>query len=179
MTPAAKKKKRVRKPPAWLRPVSAALAVLAVFALLHALVFDIRPVQGASMEPTLREGEWVLILRPGFALREPRYGDLAVFTPGVAGNAWIKRIVGLPDDVLHAEGGQLYRNGEPVSERYLAQATPPFSAIKAWHDEYLVLGDARMNSADSREPVIGSIPRGRLQGKPVYVIWPPSAWRSL
>ena len=178
-TPTAKKHKRVRRPPAWLRPVSAVSAVLAVLLFLYALMFDIRPVQGDSMEPTLREGEWVLILKPGFALRVPRYGDLAVFTPDVAEEAWIKRVVGLPGDVLHAESGQLYRNGEPVNERYLDEATPSFSAIKSWTDEYLVLGDHRMNSSDSREHVIGAIPRDHLLGKAIYVVWPPSAWRPL
>jgi signal peptidase I len=131
------------------------------------------------MEPTLYEGEWVLIIKPGFALRAPRYGDLAVFTPDAAGDAWIKRVVGLPGDVLHAEDGQLYRNGEPVSERYLAETTPAFSAIKSWSDEYLVLGDHRMNSSDSREHFIGAIPRAQLHGRATFVVWPPSAWRSL
>ncbi|MCL2544903.1 MAG: signal peptidase I [Clostridia bacterium] len=179
MTPAAKKKKRVRRPPAWLRPVSAVAAVLAVLFLLYTLMFDVRPVQGDSMEPTLFEGEWVLILKPGFALRVPRYGDLAVFTPEVTDDAWIKRVVGLPGDVLHAEGGQLYRNGEPVNEDYLAETTPAFSAIKSWAGEYLVLGDHRMNSSDSREHVIGAIPRDHLLGKAIFVVWPPSAWRLL
>ncbi|MCL2810714.1 MAG: signal peptidase I [Clostridia bacterium] len=179
MTLAAKKKKRIRRPPAWLRPVSALSAVLAIILLLYALVLDLRPVQGDSMEPTLHEGEWVLILRPSFALRGPKYGDLAVFIPAAVGDAWIKRVVGLPGDVLHAEEGRLYRNGEPVSEGYLAETTPAFSAIKSWSNEYLVLGDHRTNSSDSREQVIGAIPRNQLHGRAVYVIWPPSAWRPL
>jgi len=179
MTPAAKKKNRVRRPPVWLRPVSAISAVLAVLVLLHSVLFDVRPVQGESMEPTLHQGEWLLIFKPAFALREPRYGDLAVFIPSAADDAWVKRVVGLPGDVLHAESGQLYRNGEPVNERYLIETTPAFSAIKSWTNEYLVLGDHRMSSSDSREHVIGAIPRDCLLGRAAYVIWPPSAWRSL
>jgi len=179
MTPAAKKKKRVRRPPKWLRPVSAMSIVLLTLLLLRTLVFDIRPVQGDSMAPTLHEGEWVLILRSDFTLRGPRYGDLAVFTPEAVGDAWIKRVVGLPGDVLHAEGGQLYRNGEPVNERYLAETTPAFSAIKSWVNEYLVLGDHRTGSSDSREHVIGAIPRAQLSGRAIQVVWPPSAWRAL
>lgn len=175
----AKRRTRARRAPAWLRPASVVLAALAAAALLRALVFDIRPVQGQSMEPTLRDGEWVLILKPAFALRQPRYGELAVCTTDASGDAWIKRVVGLPGDVLHAENGQLYRNGEPVSEPYLAEATPAFSAIKSWADEYLVLGDHRVNSSDSRLSVVGAIPRNYLRGRAVLVVWPPSAWRGL
>lgn len=179
MTSADKKRKRIRRPPPWLRPVSAMSALLAALLLLYMLVFEIRPVQGNSMEPTLYEGEWVLIFKPSFVLRVPRYGELAVFTPDVAGDAWIKRVVGLPGDVLYAEDGQLYRNDEPVEEEYLAESTADFSAIKSWSDEYLLLGDHRMSSSDSRENVIGAIPRAQLRGRATYVVWPPSAWRWL
>jgi signal peptidase I len=174
-----KQKKRVRRAPAWLRPVSAAVVILAAAALLRVFVFDARPVLGESMEPTLREKEWVLIFKPAFDLRQPRYGDLAVFSPGAAGDDWIKRVIGLPGDVLHAENGLLYRNGEPVYEPYLAETTPAFSAIKSWDGEFLVLGDHRTSSTDSREHVIGAIPQDRLLGKAFFVIWPPSSWRPL
>ncbi len=175
----AKRVTRKRHTPTWMKAASALLAVLALVLLLRAVVFDVRPVQGSSMEPTLREGEWVLILRNTYVLREPRYGELAVCVTDAATDDWIKRVVGLPGDMLHAEGGRLYRNDVPVDEPYLVEETPAFSAIKSWSEEYLVLGDHRNNSTDSRLAVVGAIPRDHLRGHAVLVVWPPSAWRSL
>ena len=170
---------RARRPSRWLRAASTVATVLVLLWALRLLLFDIRPVQGQSMDPTLHEGEWVLIVKSIYALRAPHYGELAVCTPEAANDAWIKRIVGLPGDVLRAERGVLYRNGEPVDEPYLSEGTPPFSDIKSWEDEYLLLGDHRGNSSDSRLSVIGSIPRKQLRGQAVCVIWPPAAWRAL
>lgn len=170
---------RVRRTPAWLRFASVPVIAFVFLWILHLLVFDVRPVQGASMEPTLHGGEWVLIAKPAYALREPRYGELAVCTPAVSSDAWIKRILGLPGDILRAENGQLYRNDEAVYEPYLSEDTPAFSAIKSWEGEYLLLGDHRGNSSDSRLSIVGAIPREQLRGQALLVIWPPKAWRSL
>ena len=179
MSLAVKKRTRVRRPPPWLRPASIVMVAFVALLALHAWVFDIRPVQGQSMEPTLHDGEWVLIFKPAFALRQPRYGELAVCTTDATDSALIKRVVGLPGDVLSAERGRLYRNDEPVDEPYLIEDTPAFSAIKSWAGEYLVLGDHRLDSSDSRRHDIGAIPRERLRGHAVLVVWPLSAWRLL
>ena len=170
---------RVRRTPVWLRIASVPVIIFVFLWIMHFLVFDVRPVQGESMDPTLHEGEWVLISKLTYALREPRYGELAVCTPAASSDAWIKRIVGLPGDVLRAENGQLYRNGETVYEPYLSEDTPAFSAIKSWQDQYLLLGDHRGDSSDSRMPLVGAIPREQLRGRALLVIWPPEAWRFL
>jgi len=179
MSLAVKKKKRIRRAPAWMRPVSAVLAVLATVVLMRSFVLDIRPVRGGSMEPALCEGEWVLIFKPVFSMRTPQHGELWVFTPDAAQDDWIKRVVGLPEERLYAQEGQLYRDGVPVDEPYLAEGTPDFPAIQSWAGEYLMLGDHRAGSSDSREQVIGAIPRDHLIGRAALVVWPPYAWRFL
>jgi signal peptidase I len=170
--------RRRRRTPAWLRVGSGVALLLGLVSMLRLLVFDIHPVKGQSMDPTLHEGEWVLIDKSAYSLRSPRYGELAVCAPPAVTDEWIKRIIGLPGDVLRAERGVLYRNGAPVQEPYLDERTPTFSAISSW-DGYLLLGDNRENSSDSRLSDIGAIPREALRGHAMCVIWPPAAWRAL
>ena len=173
------RKTRVLRAPRWLRAVCVPLVLAALILCLRLFLFDVRPVSGESMRPTLMEGEWVLVSRTVYSLRAPRYGELVVCHPKKIAETWIKRVVGLPDDILRAEDGVLYRNDLPVPEPYLATATTPFSPIKAWEDEYLLLGDHRESSADSRVAGIGAIKREELVGRAVLVIWPPSSWRAL
>ena len=164
------------------RPFRVALACLSVLVLLlvlHLIFFDMRPVEGHSMIPTLQEGEWVLVAKQSYLLRAPVYGELVVCQPAGSTSLWIKRVVGLPGDVLEARDGSLYRNGAPVQEPYLDVETPDFSPIKAWDGEYLLLGDDRADSQDSRLPNIGAIPHDEILGHAIFVFWPVNKWRSI
>ncbi len=171
--------RRSGKPLAWRGTLTALVIVLALTWVVCALVLDIRPVHGESMQPTLHQGQWVLIIKPLYAIRAPQRGDLAVCRfPGQSA-AWIKRIVGVPGDVLTAHEGRVLCNGQPLDERYLAEPTPDFAPVKAWEHQYLLLGDHRSESFDSRDPTLGAVPLDAMLGKAMCVIWPPNAWRTL
>lgn len=170
---------RNRKSTALYRILFVLLILFVCLLVARVLLLDIRPVQGHSMLPTLREGEWVLVLKPAYLLSAPKYGEVVAFHPVSGDEDWIKRVVGLPGDVLSAQGGQVYRNGESIKEPYLAKETPDFSSVKAWDGEYLLLGDHREDSLDSRLPHVGAVPHEDIIGHAIFVIWPPAAWRSL
>lgn len=125
-------------------------------------------VEGASMTPTLHDGDRYLLNRLAYHYREPRRGDLVVIRdPGHADYA-VKRIVGLPLDVLQLKDGRIYLNGKQLSEPYLNEGTRTFSADKKEHlivvgqDHFFVLGDNRGISEDSR--FYGAVRRDQIVG---------------
>lgn len=170
---------RARQSTTLFRVLFVLLILFVCLLAIRMLLLDIRPVQGQSMLPTLHEGEWVLVLKPAYVLSAPQYGEVVAFHPVSGHEDWIKRVVGLPGDVLCAQGGQVYRNGASIEEAYLTEETPDFSSVKAWDGEYLLLGDHREDSLDSRLPHVGAVPHEDIIGRAIFVIWPPAAWQSL
>ena len=125
-------------------------------------------VQGTSMQPTLQDGDRLLLNRWAYHYREPRRGDVVVIKdPGHCDYA-VKRIVGLPLDTLQLKKGQVYLNGKPFAESYLALGTRTFTPdgrdqmIMIGQNRYFVLGDNRNISEDSR--YYGSVRREQIVG---------------
>jgi signal peptidase I len=129
-----------------------------------------------SMEPTLRPGDRVLVLKVPYYFHDPRRGDVIVFEDPDATNGpdrgmiggffhwmfeglgvqrpdnedFIKRVIGLPGESVWAEGGQVYVDGVTIHEPYLTQQTADFKKVKVPDGMMFVLGDNRANSEDSR-----------------------------
>ena len=120
------------------------------------------------MEPAIGEDSWVISLRAGFRRREPqRFDVVRLEDPRTEGHQIMKRIVGLPGEEVALKPGELFVNGEVVED--LFAYCPDSSAGKhEWwlrDDEYVVLGDNRSASTDSRKfgPVKRSSIRGRVR----------------
>lgn len=132
-------------------------------------------VDGFSMEPTLHNGEFVIVNKLAYKLGEPQRGDVIVFRfPRDPQQEYIKRIIGLPGDYVKIKGGMVYVNGEPIPEPYIA-AEPRYQ--NEWHvpeGSLFVLGDNRNNSSDSHN--WGPVPIEYVIGKAVFVYWPPQQW---
>ncbi len=141
-----------------------------LFLAVNLLTARIR-VEGISMEPTLHEGEFVVVNRLAYRWQEPERGDIIVFHfPLNTQRRFIKRIIGLPGDTVVAQDGQISVNGFPLNEPYIADA-PRYNG--EWHvesDELFVLGDNRNNSSDSQN--WGTLPFGEIIGKAIVVYWP-------
>lgn len=121
------------------------------------------------MEPSISEGAWVVTFRAGFRRREPRRFDVVrLEDPRSAGHWILKRIVGLPGEEVALRNGELFVNGDLVGEPH-AYCPDPMGDVDEWWprgDEYVVLGDNRGGSTDSRKfgPVKRASIRGRLRG---------------
>ncbi|MCR5301672.1 MAG: signal peptidase I [Lachnospiraceae bacterium] len=151
------------------------LAFIAVF-LGVALVFafGIRTsVVGESMEPTLSNGQEVLINKIAYQFSAPKQGDVIVFRPNGNENAHlsVKRVVATPGDSVLIKQGKVVINGAVYTKdkaEDTRDAGVASSEIVLGADEYFVLGDNRRNSEDSRSANIGNISRGMIEGKAWY-----------
>ncbi len=130
-------------------------------------------VRGSSMEPSLFDGDVLLVRR---LRRGPRHGDVVIVNASKATDSgWqVKRIVGVAGDRVSLEGGLLYINGQHHPEPYLNGLPADLGTrTRSWlvgTDECMVFGDNRAHSTDSRD--WGPIPLARLAGVAVVRLWP-------
>lgn len=137
-------------------------------------------VEGVSMEPTFHSEQYLIISRAHYLFAEPERGDIVVFHyPGDPSQDYIKRLIGVPQDVIEFRDAQVYVNGERLDEPYLNEPcrpeTCPDRVYPLGTDEYFLMGDNRNRSSDSRvfaEPV----QREHLVGEVVIRYWPPTEW---
>jgi signal peptidase I len=185
------------------------LVFLLLFGMFRTAVADWNPIPSGSMRPNLLEGDVVFVNRLAFDLKvpltdiivarlgEPRRGDIVTFSSPHDGTRTIKRIIGVPGDVVAMRGKALEINGAPLDYRLQARvaeaddAHAPLTALRLYEqgdlrrhtiqwlegiegrddfgplvvppDRFLMLGDNRDNSADSR--YFGLVPRHLLIGR--------------
>ncbi len=155
--------------------VTIILAVV-VFFVLQATVQSFIVV-GSSMEPSLRDGQRLLISKVVYAFHEPERGDIIVFhTPDNQRIDYIKRIIALPGDTIEVKGRATYVNGTQLNEPYINDR-PEYTIDeqKVPANKYFVLGDNRNKSNDSHNN--WTVPRRNIIGKAWLSIWPPGAWK--
>ncbi len=150
------------------------LLSLILFVGINAISARIR-VDGFSMEPTLESGEFVVVNKLAYQLGDLSRGDVVVFHfPRDPDQEYIKRVVGLPGDVVDIRNGKVMVNGNSLDEVYV-KAPPSYEG--AWtisEAGIFVLGDNRNNSSDSHN--WGEVPLELVVGKAVFVYWPPTEW---
>ncbi len=160
-------------PISWIRDL--ALSVLIAIVLI---VFIYQPVkvEGTSMMPALQDQERIFINKFTYRFGSSKIerGDMVVFWfPLDMSKSYIKRVIGLPGDMVEIDHGVVIVNGKPLIEDYVPeeyrdyQSRPP-ERIQA--GEYFVLGDHRSSSNDSRN--WGTVSRQNIYGKAVFVYWP-------
>jgi signal peptidase I len=151
------------------------LAVLAgVVVLVRATLVVPVHIDSASMQPTLSSGDVVLTTRIAPDITDLDHGDLVVFSSPEDGRRTIKRVVGVPQDVVVILDGFLHVNGRPVVEPYADPDLLPGYYSKAFtvpSDHVFVLGDNRGNSIDSRD--YGPVAADDLTGRVLLRVWPP------
>ena len=137
-------------------------------------------VEGASMSPTLSDGDSLIVDKISYRFQEPERFDIIVFPFQYQEDTYyIKRIIGMPGEVVQIDAeGKIYIDGEVLEESYGKEVIRPENIglasepIVLEEDEYFVMGDNRNNSRDSRDIVVGNIQREDIVGKAWVRIWP-------
>jgi signal peptidase I len=135
-------------------------------------------VDGFSMIPTLNDGEFILVSKVNYLLGNVERGDIIVFHfPMDPNQELIKRVIGLPGDVISVKNGTVSVNGQILSEPYI-EAAPAYSGDWAVPEGQLfVLGDNRNDSSDSHS--WGYLPLDKVVGKAIVIYWPPRLWEVI
>ena len=146
------------------------LFAVILFVVVNMLTARIR-VEGDSMEPNLVDGQFVVVNKLAYFLDDPERGDIIVFRfPLNPDRRFIKRVIGLPGDLVEVQEGRVFVNGEMLVEPYLSVAPAYNDEWEVGFDEVFVLGDNRNNSSDSQN--WGSLNLEDIIGKAVLVYWP-------
>ncbi len=156
-----------------LRIIAIFVVTFACYLLITHFLLQTVKVIGGSMTPTLRHSQLYLLNRFAFYLRTPQPNDVVVLRdPGDHGFS-VKRVIARPGDEVLIRGGRVFINGTALYEPYLPKGTPTYpdagsreQVFKCAPNQFFVLGDNRMNSADSR--CYGPISKGDILGLLVY-----------
>lgn len=165
------------------------LALIAVGVALIVQAFLVKPyrIPSESMQDTLLVRDRVLVDRISWRFTEPKRGEVVVFNQPGTGLVLIKRLIGMPGDVLSVADGSLFVNGRRQDEPYVRQIdgmtspTEPLANPEEWNlqrpytvpaGSYFMMGDNRTDSADSRE--FGPVKREAMIGSAFARYWPIS-----
>lgn len=181
--------------------VETLLLAIILYIGINAMSARVR-VDGFSMNPTLQDGEYVLVSKLSYKTGQPQHGDIIVFKfpdhgvepqqdllqriicfirPSLNECAGpqdlIKRIIGLPGDVIDVSNGVVKVNGQPLTEPYIAAAPMYGGHWEVPAGNLFVLGDNRNDSSDSHS--WGMLPEENVIGKSILIYWPPPEWAMI
>ncbi len=156
---------------------------LAIFAIVYIFLFQPHQVEGNSMQPNFQNGEYILTDKVSYRLHEPNRGDVVVFhSPQDERVDFIKRIIAVPGDKVTIKVGYVYLNGQKLEEPFInnpgqvlnGRAMREGEEIAVPEGRYVVMGDNRLHSSDSRE--WGFITREEIVGRAFFRYWPIQAF---
>ena len=158
---------------------------LSIFLIVYLFLMQPHQVNGQSMIPNFESGDYVLTDKISYRLGEPQRGDVVVFhapssahCPQGTGCDFIKRVVGLPGELVEIKDSQIFVNSESLGEVYIpdefqteAGSFTRNKSVSLGDNQYFVAGDNRPHSSDSR--VWGPIDKSMIVGKAFFRYWPP------
>ena len=182
--------------------IETAILALLIFIALQASIQNFR-VEGSSMEPTLKGGQYLLVnkliyfnLSPGdlrrllpfntvdrsealFAFHPPRQGEVIIFHfPRDVTRDFVKRVIGVPGDEVEIRRGTVFVNGQSLDEPYITHPSEASTArLIVPPGSLFVLGDNRMASNDSRD--WGFVPAENVVGRAWVGYWPLNQFNTL
>jgi len=161
----------------WRDLIETILMAVVLFLLLNAATSRVR-VYNISMQPTLHEGNLLVVNKLAYKLGEPKRGDIIVFHyQGTVTEDYIKRVIGLPGDTVDVRGGIVRVNGQAITEPYIAELPGYTGTWKVPEGELFVLGDNRNHSSDSHD--WGFVEQEWVVGRAIIVYWPLDRIRVL
>jgi signal peptidase I len=159
----------------WLRElVESVLPALVIVLVINVFLAQATRVEGQSMEPNLHNNQRLIIEKVTYRFNQPERGDIVVLhPPQQSSEPLIKRVVGLPGETLAIHDGQVYVDGEPMTEPYLSQPTwGSMEPILVPEEHVFVMGDNRRASNDSR--AFGVVAFDDIIGRAWVRYWPPA-----
>ncbi|WP_336776098.1 signal peptidase I [Paenibacillus sp. MMO-58] len=159
----------------WAKTITISFLIVMV---LHLFVFNLSTVEGHSMEPTLRDREWLFVNKAAYLIGNPKLGDVVILEDpsayGTEKDYLVKRVVGVAGDRIEIYNKQLYRNGEKVSEAYTDVEIEDldFMPVIVPKGQYFVMGDNRHARASKDSRIFGTVPRSMIHGRADIILWP-------
>ncbi len=152
------------------------ILTVVTYLLVRTFLFETYRVVGQSMEPTLVQDQRLIVSKLSYRLHDPQRGDIIVFRdPNDSGRNLIKRIIGLPGEIIAINNGLVFINEQQIDEPYLDSSSGRSEAQTVIPDGYyFVMGDNRSNSSDSRS--WGVLAADKIVGKAAFTYWPVGLW---
>lgn len=175
--PKKKEKRMGREILSWAGTLAAALAIALV---IRSFVFTLIAVDGNSMQETLQNGDRLYVSILTARISSYERGDVVICRYPGRSDYCVKRVIGLPGDVIAARSGVVYLNGEPLDEDYVSPlhaAHYDYPETVLGEGEYFLMGDNRAISHDSHSADVG--PVTDIVGKARAIIWPPAHIKAL
>lgn len=160
--------------------ISLLFVVVLAFAI-RTFIFEPVRVDGRSMVPTLQDNEHMFVEKISYLFRAPKRGEIVIcYYPGYT-KSCVKRVIGLPGEIIAVHNGVIYINGKELDESMYwgGYINGEMSAVQVGEDEYFVIGDNRNNSKDSRTSSVGAIPIEKIKGRVTAVFFPFKNFRLL
>lgn len=163
----------------WVKSIiiAAFIAVLLMQLIVPAVVRE------HSMEPSFYGGDYLIVGKINYKISSPHRGDVIIFKsdipmntaePSQAKKLLIKRIIGMPGDVINISDNEVSINGEVIDEPYINEGGTPGDVVNyvVPKDSYFVMGDNRTVSIDSRRNEVGPVHKDRIIGKALIRLYP-------
>ncbi|HLO86508.1 MAG TPA: signal peptidase I [Nostocaceae cyanobacterium] len=167
------------KRPGWQDNITLIAIALVLAILIRTFVAEPRLIPSESMFPTLHTGDRLVVEKVSYRFQPPKHGDIVVFQSPEElqrrgypkTQAFIKRVIATPGEVVSVAQGKVYLNGQPLTEDYIAEpALQPFPPVKVPEGRFFVMGDNRNDSNDSR--YWGFLPQENIIGRATFRFWP-------
>jgi signal peptidase I len=168
----------------FLKDTLAYIIVIILTMLVFIYVFSFQQVIGNSMSPVLNDGDVAFLSKITYRISKVKRNDVIALKTN-DGKVYVKRVIGLPGESISYMDNILYINNEPFTEEFLGEEVNTnnfmFEDICSKEDcpngvipdnMYLVLGDNREDSLDSRDSSLGLVPKDNIIGKSLIRIWP-------
>jgi signal peptidase I len=152
----------------WVRPI---LTVILIGLVIN-LFFPRYYVQGHSMEPQLHESDWLFTSNIDALTQSFARGNIVVLVSPHDGQLAVKRVIGLPGEVVEVRDGRVYIDQMPLIEDYINEPPRYTGRWQVGPGQYFVLGDNRNHSLDSSD--YGPVDAQRIRGSVKFRLWPPT-----
>jgi signal peptidase I len=155
----------------WIKLI---LSAFIIAFILKTFIFQVALVNQISMEPTLHEGQILIIAKVNYLFSDPQRGDIVVLKDELENKYLIKRAIGLPGEVIDIRNNKVYIDDKELKPDYTKAPTLDNGFVKSEVPEgkYFVMGDNRQHSRESRSDTVGFVNRGNIVGKAVFRVWP-------